>query len=148
VCVCVCVCVCVSVSDGGVTEGTATDQVRYQCFCWGAAAAHHLLHRRVGLLHSGWMLTLGYFQQPTVPLPSVPVPSVLWCWWLGGRKGIWSVKKLSGEVLAWLSVWSEMPLPLTVSCSSKIEIGFTFLVPAHPGSPGQRAVKRICVCYL
>ena len=28
-----------------------------------------------------------------------------------------------------------MPLPLTVSCVSKIQIGFTFLVPAHPGSP-------------
>ena len=39
-----------------------------------------------------------------------------------------------------------MPLPLTVSCFSKIEIGFTFLVLAHPGSPGQRAVKRVCVC--
>ena len=39
-----------------------------------------------------------------------------------------------------------MPLPLTVSCSSKIQIGFTFLVPAHPGSPGQRAIKRVCVC--
>ena len=39
-----------------------------------------------------------------------------------------------------------MPLPLTVSCSSKIQIGFTFLVPAHLGSPGQRAVKRGCVC--
>jgi len=38
-----------------------------------------------------------------------------------------------------------MPLPLTVSCSSKIQIGFTFLVLAHPGSPGQRAVKRVCV---
>jgi len=38
-----------------------------------------------------------------------------------------------------------MPLPLTVSCSSKIQTGFTFLVPAHPGSPGQRAVKRVCV---
>ena len=37
-------------------------------------------------------------------------------------------------------------LPLTVSCFSKIQIGFTFLVPAHPGSPGQRAVKRVCVC--
>jgi len=37
------------------------------------------------------------------------------------------------------------PLPLTVSCFSKIQIGFTFLVPAHPGSPGQRAVKRACV---
>ena len=38
-----------------------------------------------------------------------------------------------------------MPLPLTVSCFSKIRIGFTCLVPAHPGSPGQRAVKRVCV---
>jgi len=37
-----------------------------------------------------------------------------------------------------------MPLPLTVSCFSKIQIGFTFLVPAHPGSPGQRAVKCVC----
>jgi len=39
-----------------------------------------------------------------------------------------------------------MPLPLTISCFSKIQIGFTFLVPAHPGSPGKRAVKRVCVC--
>ena len=39
-----------------------------------------------------------------------------------------------------------MPLPLTVSCFSKIQIGVTFLVPAHPGSPGQRAVKWVCVC--
>jgi len=38
-----------------------------------------------------------------------------------------------------------MPLPLTVSCFSKIQIGFAFLVPAHPGSPGQRAVKPVCV---
>jgi len=38
-----------------------------------------------------------------------------------------------------------MPLPLTVSCLSEIQTGFTFLVPAHPGSPGQRAVKRVCV---
>jgi len=28
-----------------------------------------------------------------------------------------------------------MPLPLTVSCFSKIQIGFTFLVPADPGIP-------------
>ena len=38
-----------------------------------------------------------------------------------------------------------MPLPLTVSCFSKIQI-CSFLVPAHPGSPGKRAVKRVCVC--
>jgi len=73
------------------------------------------------------------------------VSSVLCRCWLGGRKGIYR----------WLSVWSDidadlhmaqmMPLPLTVSCFSKIQIGFTFLVPAHPGSPGQRAVKWVCV---
>jgi len=38
-----------------------------------------------------------------------------------------------------------IPLPLTVSCSSQIQIGFTFLVPARLGSPGQRAVKWVCV---
>ena len=38
-----------------------------------------------------------------------------------------------------------MPLPLTVSCFSKIQIGFTFLVPAHLGSPGKRAVKWVYV---
>jgi len=38
-----------------------------------------------------------------------------------------------------------MPLPLTDSCFSKIQIGFTFLVPALPGSTRQRAVKRVRV---
>jgi len=39
-----------------------------------------------------------------------------------------------------------MPLPLTVCCFSKIQIGFTFLVSAHPDSPpGKRAVKWVCV---
>ena len=41
-----------------------------------------------------------------------------------------------------------MPLPLTVSCFSKIQIGFAFLVLVHPGSLGQRAVKWVCVCVL
>ena len=36
-----------------------------------------------------------------------------------------------------------MPLLLTVSCFSTIQIGFTFLVPAHLGSLGKRAVKRV-----
>jgi len=39
-----------------------------------------------------------------------------------------------------------MPLPLTVSCFGKIQIGLTFLVLAHPGSPEQRAIKWVCVC--
>jgi len=41
-----------------------------------------------------------------------------------------------------------MPLTLTISCFSKIQIGFIFLVPAHPGSPGQGAVKRVCLCVI
>ena len=39
-----------------------------------------------------------------------------------------------------LNIAQLMPLPLTVSCFSKTQIGFTFLVPAHPGSP------RLTVC--
>ena len=42
------------------------------------------------------------------------------------------------ELGADLHMAQLMPLPLTVSCFSKIQIGFTFLVPAHPGRPGQR----------
>jgi len=69
---------------------------------------------------------------------------------LGGRKGIRPVKKLewwgTGMVICLEHMAQLMPLPLTVSCFSKIQIGFTFLVPAHPDSPGKRAVKRVCVC--
>jgi len=50
------------------------------------------------------------------------------------------------ELGADLHMAQLMPLPLTVSCFSKIQIGFTFLVTAHPCSPGQKAVKRVCVC--
>jgi len=73
---------------------------------------------------------------------------------VGRQEGHPAGKKLSGGLLAWLSAWSKvdlqmaqlMPLPLTVSCFSEIKIGFTFLVPAHPGSPSKRAVKWVCVC--
>ena len=41
-----------------------------------------------------------------------------------------------------------MPLPLTVSCFSKIQICFTFLVMAHLGSPGQMAVKWLLLLLL
>jgi len=60
---------------------------------------------------------------------------------LGGRKGIRLVKSEwwgAGVVIclergADLHMAQLMPLPLTVSCFSKFQIGFTFLVPAHPG---------------
>jgi len=50
------------------------------------------------------------------------------------------------ERVANLHMSQLMPLPLTVSCFSKIQIGFTFLVPAYPGSLGKKAVKCVCVC--
>jgi len=39
-----------------------------------------------------------------------------------------------------------MPLPLTVTCFSKIQTAFAFLVPAYLGSRGKKVVKRVCVC--
>ena len=80
------------------------------------------------------------------------VPLVLWRCWLGGRKGIRPVKNWvvgCWRVVIWLERGADlhmaqlMTMPLTVSCFSKIQIGFTFLVLAHPGSPGQRAIKRV-----
>ena len=85
------------------------------------------------------------------------LPSVLWRCCLGGRKGIQPVKKTewwgAGMVIclqrgADLHMAQLMPPPLTVSCFSKIQIVFTFLVPAYLGSPGKRAIKWVCVCVL
>jgi len=47
-----------------------------------------------------------------------------------------------------LHMAQPMPLPLTASCFSKFQIGFTFLVPAHPGSPGKSDVKRVFVWWV
>jgi len=41
-----------------------------------------------------------------------------------------------------------MPLPLAVSSFSKIQTGFTFLVPAYPGCPGKMAVKRVMMMMM
>jgi len=63
---------------------------------------------------------------------------------------------MSGGMLAWLCLGQGadlhmaqvMPLPLTLSCFSKIQIGFTFLVPTHPGSPEQRAIERVLLLFM
>ena len=47
-----------------------------------------------------------------------------------------------------LHVAQLMPLPVTVSCFSKIQIGFTFLVPAHLGSPGKRPLNGCVYIYI
>ena len=75
---------------------------------------------------------------------------------VGLQEGHPACKKLSGEVLGRLSVWSEvqsrlacaqlMPLPLTVSCFSKIQISFTFLVPVHPDIGPLNGC--VCVCVV
>ena len=73
-------------------------------------------------------------------------------WWQEGQP---ACKKLewwgAGVVIclergADLCMAQLMPLPLTVSCFCKIQIGFNFLVQAHPGSPRQRVTKRVCMC--
>jgi len=75
--------------------------------------------------------------------------SVLLCCWFGSRKGIRPVKNWCGAgvfiCLGWdadLHMAQLMPLPLTVSCFSKIHIAVTFLVPAYPGNPGQNSESR------
>ena len=74
---------------------------------------------------------------------------------VGRQEGHPACKKLSGELLVWLSYWSEvqtciimarlMPLPLTVSRFSKIEIGFTYLIPAHLGIVPKKGPLNVCV---
>jgi len=87
------------------------------------------------------------------------MPSVLWRCWLGGRKGIRPVKTQwwgvgvvicleRGVDLHRPPMAQLMPLPFTVSCFSKIQIGLTFLVPAHPGSPGKMAIKLVCGVWM
>ena len=83
------------------------------------------------------------------------MPSVLWRCWLGGRKGIQPVKTEwwgAGVVIclqrgADLHMAQLMPLPITVSFFSKIQIGFTCLVPAHLGSP-EKGPWNVCVCVV
>ena len=75
---------------------------------------------------------------------------------VGRQEGHPACKKLSGGVLAWLSVWSKVQTSIWPSwchCHSpslrfsKIQIDFTFLVPAHPGSPGKGPLNG-CVCSV
>ena len=75
---------------------------------------------------------------------------------VGRQEGHPACKKLlsTGMVIclerdADLHVAQLMPLPLTVSCISKIQIGFTFLVPAHPVVPEKGPLNGcVCVCCM
>ena len=74
--------------------------------------------------------------------------------WAAGRaSGLWKTELWCAGVIiclqrgAGLHMTQLVPLPLTVSCFSKIQIGFTFLVLTYSGSPGQRAAKRVCYWF-
>jgi len=75
---------------------------------------------------------------------------------VGQQEGHLACKKLSGEVLARLSVWSEVQTCLWPSgchCNSlslaSVKSRLVYLSGTGlPGSPGQSAVKRVCVCYF
>ena len=86
------------------------------------------------------------------------MPSMLWHCWLGGRKGIQPVKNLSGGVLAWLSVWSEMQTciwPSRCHCHSlslasvKSRLVFPFwyrLTRVVPDKGPLNGCVCVCVC--
>jgi len=59
---------------------------------------------------------------------------------VGRREGHPACKKLTGGVLAWLSVWSEVQ-----TAHSPADATATHCLLLS-GSPRQRAVKRVCVC--
>ena len=82
--------------------------------------------------------------------------SVLSRCWLGGRKGIRPVKKLSGGVLAWLSVWSKVQTCICpswchchslclASVKSRLVLPFWYWLTRLV--PKKRAVKWMCVCF-
>ena len=88
-------------------------------------------HRRrhlylAGRPHVGHRPTFYLVVKATTMIMIITIASVLWHCWLGIRKSIQPVKKLSDEVQVWLYVESAV----------QIQTGFTFLVPAYPGHRG------------
>jgi len=115
-------------------------------FCRGLYLQTHLKQPRNAL----WVIN--YFKEivSLITWISFQVQNALQCFdavgWAAGRASRGTGMVIGLERDADLRMSQLMPLPLTVSCFSKIQIGFTFPVLAHPGSPGKRAVKQVCVC--
>ena len=100
-------------------------------------------------IQSPWFTSYYYYYYSSVP-------SVLWRCWLGGRKGIRPVKnwvmgywrEWVADCLEWvadLHMAQLMPLPLTVSCFSKIQIGFPFWHRLTRVVP-DKGPLNVCVC--
>ena len=143
---------CIEINDksqGSITKHLSCDVLLYYKFITQFASERIFkIGEHLAKLWTEWLIVLC----AAFALRFFPQICRTHCW-LGDRKGIRPVKKEwwgAGMVVgleqgADLHTAQLMPLPLTVSCFTKIQIGFTF-VPAHRGSPGKRAVKLVCVC--
>ena len=110
--------------------------------------------------HRNWWVEGIIFAKTTILISLhciIRLASVLWRCWFGDRKCIWPVKTewwgvgvvICLERGADLHTAQLMPLPHTVSCFIIIQIGFTYLVPAYPGSPGKGPLNGcVCVCIV
>jgi len=86
------------------------------------------------------------------------LPSVLLTLLVGRQEEHPACKTLCDDLLAWLSIWSEVQMICIwsswchchriISCFIRIRIGLTFLVPAYPGSREKEAAKwaSVSVC--
>ena len=121
------------------------------CYCFWIGPLSHFVTICLWIQESKiWLFIAADFFQ----LNLVRFPSVLWRCWLGSRKGIRPVKKLSGGVLAWLSVWSEVQTCIwpswchfhslsLASVKSRLVLTFwyrlTWVVP-------EKGPLNVCVC--
>ena len=103
--------------------------IRY-LISWWILIGHQLSYQLIFLCQiREWELTNSLFMR-------IHQPSVIWRCWLGGRKGIWPVKKLewwgAGMVICLeqsandLHMVQLMPLPPHHLCFSKIQNGLSF----------------------
>ena len=106
--------------------------------------------------HTPWSKKLYFLQTLTdsIIVGTHYMPFCLQCCWLGSRKGIRPVKTWEMWYMAIclgrgadLHTAQLMPLPFTVSCTGKIQMGFTFLVPAHLDSPGKKVTLDAIMWY-
>jgi len=147
VCVCLLGCRCeAAFSTGNCETGTGRCICRPEYAGVNCDRSHthlcHLAHLAAAICSAA----VSYSVTHTHPFngPSSGTTQVSWYqpvkteWWGAGMV-------ICLERGADLHMFQLMPVPLTVSCFSKIQIGFTFLVPGYPGSPRQRAVKRVFV---
>ena len=96
-------------------------------------------------------------RQKTILVSLLKAVTCLQCFdtvgWAAGRaSGLYKTEWWGAGVVIYLERGADlhvallMPVPLTVSCFSKIHVRFTFIVLAEPGNPGPRDIKRVCVC--